>query len=215
MKEAVRINQLSPALVENAINSWTDQSSPGLDNYYREYLPQCVDIIVAGLRKKGYYPNPTYWYYSNNCGRVDVPIGEYIYTVEVPNVWYCGLEQSGKAIFENSKLNQELRNSWVYVLLPSSGVREGRLAAGTVDDSLNIQVNDAMQYFVGKIVSDFIAANPPDIYSIDRSGSYSYLLFWNDTGEMLSEFEGEEWWCDHSFDEIKEMFADNVSVKVE
>lgn len=216
MRKVVRVCDLKdPKKLSTANRTWCEAGKPGLAECYSISLPSYVDMIIDSLRDKGYYPNPLYWYYDVSQVRyLTVAVSTYWFDIAVPQSWYLANSRVGNSHFCNRDFYRRLTSDDMFQALPQSGVREGQYSAGETYTEIDKIVNGYVDYFVLNVMEDYINMHRKTLMDVDKMGGYAFLLFYEDTGEMLSEYEAEGWWCDNDIKAIKRMFADNISLRI-
>lgn len=200
MHVATRLNNLRYDLVETAKQSWKDAGCPGLEEYWLDTLGYYRDAVLAALKSLGYYPYPDEWYESeDNFRYITIEIRNTFYSISVPSRWYAGppIYTHSESCIESEFFRSLIGDYYVQMFD----------FAETVDDPTSAAMA-YIDYMVLILMEDYLNTIEPSVYDIDKNGYYAFLLFWSDTGEMLSHFDAEEWWCEHTLEEIEMMYAD-------
>lgn len=197
---ATRISNLRYDLVETAKRSWKDAGRPGVEEYWLDSLSYYRDTIINIMRSLGFYPYPENWYDSEDNFRfTTVQVDNTLFSISIPSRWSAG---TPLPIFAEDCLQPE----FFYYVIKDYYVQTFSFADEV--NNIDIIAADYIDYILLVLLEDYLQKIEPSVYDIDKNGCYAFLLFWSDTGEMLSPFEAEEWWCDHSLKEIESMYAD-------
>ena len=203
-REVVRVYELrDKTTLSNAKNSWIAAGCPGVVDYWVDELYPYRECVLSYLRSLGFTPlHPDWDYYNDYRYYISINIGDEFYNLTMPNDYvYSGPDRyyiPTNSSIPYSFLQTMRGDSWLhnYVL-------------NVVDKSdLSTAGKACAEYLMLNVLEPYLNNVEVSLDDIDRVGSYAFLLFWSDTGKMLTEYEAEEWWCEHTLDEIKEMFWD-------
>ena len=190
-REPCRYADLPTALRLPASLSWMDNGMPGLENYYLETIPQFVQIILSALEDKGYK------YSMSSVREVDIEVEDFVFTIELPDIFYTVPQRSYKDNpYHRSGIYYTVKHCLPYIKLPIA------------EDNETAQAREVLDYMCKVAMPEYWEKHPPNVADIDKFGSHAMLLFWSDDGTMLTQDEAEEWWCEHSLEEIRELYGD-------
>lgn len=202
--DIVRVSDLSLNLVPTAVKTWQRNYCPGQYEYWYRNLYDYTSTILYALENNGAYPLVNDWYnYDEHIIHYDVcdyhldfndPY--YCFSVAMPGRWkiFTPLDISAADVpcpdFYNYLVSDVLwHDKWFQ----------------------QYDLHNFNKYIVEpaiQVLEDYMYSHVVNVFDVDRTGGYAFLLFWSDTGEMLTREEAEEWWCNNSLEEIALKFPD-------